>query len=65
MLTTLTPSAFMQGETVSVLLKAVYELGASSIGRLAIFGDLWLANVLFAMTVAVSLLSLIKMAPKN
>lgn len=55
----------MQGETASVLLKAVYELGASSIGRLAIFGDLWLANVLFAMTVAVSLLSLIKMAPKN
>eukprot|EP00892_Ulva_mutabilis_P001023 jgi/Ulvmu1/10921/UM007_0100.1 len=52
-------------QVMSRVLDATAEFGASSIGKLAVFGDLWLTNVLFSLTIAVSVLSLIKMAPKS
>lgn len=55
----------IQGQVISGFSKSAAEFGASSIGKLAVFGDLWVANVLFALTISVSLLSLIRMAPKN
>lgn len=55
----------VQGAVLTSSLKAAYGYAASSLSGLAVFGDLLFANVLFALTVAISLLSLIKMAPKN
>lgn len=46
-------------------IKTTFDYVTSSLSGLAVFGDLWIANVLFALTVAISLLSLVKMAPRN